>query len=81
MGMLDKFSEAIRLLFANAILFSSIILTIWLPGNLLVNYLTYNLFGGEEILRQVRIMMLIEGIFGPIYIAAMIHALSRLKEG
>jgi hypothetical protein len=80
-GMLDKFGEAIRLLFANAILFSSIILTIWLPGNLLVNYLTFNIFGREEILRQLRITMLIESIFGPIYIAAMIHALSRLKEG
>ncbi len=73
--MLNKFSEAIRLLLANPILFSSIILTIWLPGNLLLNYLTFNVFGGEEILRQVQITMLIESIFGPIYIGAMIHAL------
>jgi len=78
--MLNKFGEAARLLSANAILFSSIILTIWLPGNLLLNYLTFNVFGGEEILRQVQITMLIESIFGPIYIGAMIHALSRIKE-
>ena len=80
-GMVRKIDEAIHLLFANIILFSSIILTIWFPGNLLVNYLTYNIFGGEEILRQVRIIMMIESIFGPIYIGAMVYALSRIKEG
>lgn len=79
--MLSKFGEAARILTANAILFSSIILTIWLLGNLLVSYLTYNLSGGEQILRQVKLTMLIEGFFGPIYIGALIHALSKIKEG
>jgi len=79
--MLNKFGEAIDLLFSNSILLTSIILTVWLPGNLLVSYLTYNVFGQEEILRQIRITMVFESIFGPIYIGAMIYALSRIKQG
>ena len=79
MGMLSKFGEATRLLFTNGILLSSIILTIWFPGNFLVNYLKYNVFG-EEGLSAFLISILIDIIFGPIYIAAMIYALSRIKE-
>ena len=79
--MLNKFGEAIDLLFTNNILLSSIILTVWLPGNLLVGYLTYNVFGQGEILRQLRITMMFENIFGPIYIGAMVYALSRIKQG
>lgn len=79
--MLNKFTEAIDLLFSNSILLSSIILTVWLPGNLLVSYLTFNVFGQEEIFRQFRITMMFESIFGPIYVGAMIYALSRIKQG
>ena len=79
--MLNKFGEAIDLLFTHSILFSSIILTVWLPGNLLVSYLTHNVFGQGEVLRQFRITMMFENIFGPIYIGAMVYALSRIKQG
>ena len=37
--MLAKFAEANQLLCSNLSLFSSIILTVWLPGNLLVRKL------------------------------------------
>jgi hypothetical protein len=33
--MIDKFREAIRLLSSNIGLFSLIILTVWLPGNII----------------------------------------------
>lgn len=79
--MLSKFIEATRLLYANLRLFSSIILTVWIPGNLFSNYLTYYVFGEEDILETFRITGVIEGIFGPIYIAAMIYTLSQLKQG
>jgi len=79
--MLAKFAEAIRLLSKNLVLFSSIIFTVWLPGNVLVNYLAYYVYPEDEGLRTIRITMFIEAIFGPIYVAAMIHALSKLKEG
>jgi hypothetical protein len=39
--MLAKFAEATRLLCTNLVLFSSIILTVWLPGNVFTNYLAY----------------------------------------
>ncbi|MGH8622995.1 MAG: hypothetical protein ACRET3_12720, partial [Burkholderiales bacterium] len=65
--MLAQFAEAIRLLRANIGLFSSIILTVWLPGNVLVNHLTYNVLSEEEIILPLRITVWIEGIFGPIY--------------
>ena len=79
--MLSKFGEAGRLLRANLVLFSAIILTVWLPGNLLVNYLAYRVYTEEDVLRLMRSTMWIEGVFGPVYIAAMLHALSKLKNG
>jgi hypothetical protein len=79
--MLSKFSEAGRLLWSNLVLFSAIILTVWLPGNLLVNLLAFHVYSEEEIVGIIRITFWIEGIFGPLYIGAMIHALSELKQG
>lgn len=79
--MLSKFGEALELLFANFLLFSSIVLTVWLPGNLLVNYLTFNVLSEDDVIGLVRLTMWIEGIFGPLYIGALIYALSRLKQG
>jgi len=78
--MLGKFREAISLLSSNISLFSRIILTIWLPGNIIINYLDYYVFYGADFIGLVRANMLIEGIFGPIYIGALIYALSRLKQ-
>lgn len=80
--MLAKFAEALQLLWANLRLFSSIILTVWLPGNLLTNYLVFNVFSEEESLYEsLRVAVYIEGFFGPIYTGALIYALSQLKQG
>jgi hypothetical protein len=79
--MLTKLAEATRRLCANLVLFSSIILTVWLPGNVLANYLTYYVDTEDEVLRSIRVGSLFEGIFGPIYVPAMIYALSKIKEG
>jgi hypothetical protein len=78
--MIDKFREAIRLLSSNIGLFSLIVLTVWLPGNIIVNYFNYYVFYEEEFLGLMRFTMMIEGIFGPLYIGALIYALSRLKQ-
>ena len=51
--MLAKSSEATRLLWDNLGLFSSIILTVWLPGNLLMNYLAFKVFSEEEIVGPI----------------------------
>ena len=78
--MFDKFREAISILSSNISLFSLIILTIWLPGNIIINYLGYYVYYGDDLTRVVRVTIWIEWIFGPIYIGALIYALSRLKQ-
>ncbi|WP_145385536.1 hypothetical protein [Stieleria neptunia] len=80
-NLIAKFGEASRLLFNNLVLFSAIILTVWLPGNLLINYLAYYVYSEDEVVDLMRSTMWIEGIFGPIYIGAMVHVLWKLKTG
>lgn len=78
--MIAKFSEAFRLLRQNLRLFTAIILTVWLPGNILVNYVAYNLEGASDTL-YLKLPMWIEGIFGPIYIGALVYSLFQIKSG
>ncbi|MCX6929756.1 MAG: hypothetical protein NT154_42065 [Verrucomicrobia bacterium] len=73
--------EAVVLLRRRWLLFSAVILTVWLPGNLLTDYLGYYVFEDGAIYHQMRVTTWIEGIFGPIYIGAMMYALARLKLG
>ena len=40
--MFSKFAEAFRLLWNHLGLFTAIILTVWLPGNILINYMVYH---------------------------------------
>ncbi|QDV84095.1 hypothetical protein TBK1r_30400 [Stieleria magnilauensis] len=80
-SLIGKFGEACRLLSNHLVLFSAIILTVWLPGNLLINYLAYYVYSEDEIVDLMRSTMWIEGIFGPVYIGAMIHVLWKLKRG
>lgn len=68
--MIDRFSEAVHLLARHLALFAAIVLTVWLPGNLVLNFVAYNWAAGRE-LGAIRLKMWIEGIFGPIYIGAL----------
>ena len=81
--MPSKLSEAAGILGSNLWLFSRITLTVWLPGNLLVNYVAYHVPLTEEqaLMAPARMTMWIEGIFGPIYIGATVYALSKLVSG
>jgi len=81
--MLRKLAESVGLLGSNLWLFSLITLTVWLPGNVLINYVAYHVPLTEEqaLMAPVRMTMWIEGIFGPIYFGATIYALSKLKQG
>ena len=85
--MIRKIREATGLLAANWILFSSIVLTVWLPGSILLVYLRLYVFpettGGDELrifAQEVRVSNAIELAFGPIYVGAVLHAASRLKQ-
>jgi hypothetical protein len=78
--MFNKLSEALSLLWNNLGLFTAIVLTVWLPGNILINFLTYSY--DEVGYRWIfRLGSLIEGIFGPIYIGALVYALFQIKLG
>lgn len=86
--MIDKITEAVKLLRSNFVLFSKIILTVWLPGSLLIVFLRYYIFPdmvGDDIMgslaMEIRISNLIELAFSPIYIGALLYALSRIKQG
>lgn len=78
--MIERFSEAAALLANNLRLFTAIILTVWLPGNILLHFVSHHFddFGVRE---AIRLSAGIKGIFSPIYIGAMIHALYQLKSG
>jgi hypothetical protein len=54
---------------------------VWLPGNLLMNYLDYHGQGAEDPLATVRLKMITEGAFGPIYVAGTIYVLWKRKTG
>jgi len=79
--MLAKFAEAIRLLFANFLLLGAIVLTVWVPGNIYTNFRTFGATDPDAVLRSFRINSILELIFEPIVIGAMIYALSQIKSG
>ena len=78
--MFSKFAEAFRLLWNHLGLFTAIILTVWLPGNILINYMVYHADEASDV-GVVKSGMWIEGIFGPIYIGALVYALFQIKSG
>jgi hypothetical protein len=80
-SLLEKLAEAFRLLISNLGLFAALILTVWLPGNLVVNYIAYHGQDSENPLAMMRLNNLIETVFGPIYTGGMIFALARRKSG
>ena len=70
-GFWGKFAEAFHLLFANLGLFSLLVLTVWLPGNLVVRLVAMNSPAADT---SIRLNNIIQGIFGPIYIGGLMHA-------
>ena len=78
--MFTKFIEAFRLLCQNFRLFAAIIFTVWVPGNLLINFMSYNLPEVSESF-LMRLPMMIETVFGPLYFGALVYALYQIKSG
>jgi hypothetical protein len=79
--MLRTYAEAIRLFCTNFVLIASIILTVWLPGNLFAEYLIWYVPTDDEFMRSYRVTTIIEWVFGPIYWGALVYAFAQLKEG
>jgi hypothetical protein len=86
--MIQKIREAIKLFAKNWKLFSLIVLTVWLPGSILLVYLRLHVFpqtaSGDELqmfLQEMRVSNVIELAFGPIYVGAILHAAAQFKKG
>jgi len=81
--MISKFSEALCLLWRHLGLFTAIILTVWLPGNILLNYFDYYSPGSVDATFQkgLRTIIWLELVFGPICGGALVYALFQIKCG
>ncbi len=85
--MWEKISKSMGLFMQNWMLFSMIVLTVWLPASILLVYLRWYVFpemtGGDEMqmfVKEYRFTALIETIFGPFCIGALIYALAQIKQ-
>ena len=80
--------NGLKLLTENFNLVSKIVLTVWLPGSILLALLNMFVFpamtNGEELshfVLETRVTNLIELAFGLIYIGALVYALSQINQG
>jgi len=61
-----------------------IALTVWLPGHLVINYLDFfatSKGAADAAARSFRVGILLEGVFGPLVVAATLAALLTIKQG
>ena len=80
----DILEETLRLLVRHFDLFTMIALTVWLPGHLVINYLDFfatSKGAADAAARSFRVAILLEGVFGPLVVAATLAALLTIKQG
>lgn len=76
-----KLFMAFRLLFGQLPLFAALVLTIWLPGHLLIDIVVAANPNQADDWREVRLGGLVESVFGPIYAGGIITALAARMSG
>ncbi len=83
--MLQKIGEAVRLFKTHWLLLSAIVLTVWLPGSIILAYFSFYILAGsnpfQAMVQETRISNLIEMAFGPIYVGAIMQVLAGAKQG
>ena len=80
----DILEETFRILARNLELFTLIALTVWLPGHLVINYLDFfaaSTDTADAATRGFQVGLMVEGVFGPLVVAATLAALARIKRG
>ena len=80
----DIIEETFRLLARHFHLFTLIALTVWLPGHLVINYIDFFATSkgtADAAARGFRIGLTVEGVFGPLVVAATLSALARITRG
>jgi hypothetical protein len=76
-----KMVMAFRLLFGQLPLFAALVLTIWIPGHLLIDMAVAGNPNQANTLTALRLGNLVELVFGPIYSAGIITALAARMSG
>ncbi|MGZ3383461.1 MAG: hypothetical protein ACXWNF_00845 [Isosphaeraceae bacterium] len=76
-----KMVMAFRLLFGQLPLFAALVLTIWVPGHLLIGMAVAGNPNQADTLVVLQLGQLIELVFGPIYAAGIITALAARMSG
>lgn len=73
--------ETLSLLASHLHLFTLVSLTVWLPAHVALNYLEF--FAREEGLptRALRVGLVVQVIFDPLVVSAVLMALARIKQG
>ena len=79
--MLNAISRGFKLWVANLPLLVALVWTVWLPGNLLQVWISYSYDEGIAQQAELRLPMFIEGLFGPLYLAAVIYAIDQRRQG
>jgi hypothetical protein len=76
-----KLAMAFGLLFGQLPLFAALVLTIWIPGHLLIEMVVANNPNAANPMELLRLNNLIELVFGPVYAGGIITALAARMEG
>ena len=80
----DILEETFRLLARHLDLFTLIVLTVWLPGHLLINYIDFFAAAtdtADAAARSFRVGLVVEAVFGPLVVAATLAALAAIRRG
>jgi hypothetical protein len=73
--------ETVRLLATHLHLFTLLVLTVWLPGHLALNYLEFFGPAPDPTFQSVRIAFFLQAVFDPLVVASIVSALARIKNG
>jgi hypothetical protein len=73
--------ETFRLLAGHLHLFTLLVLTVWLPGHVALNYIEFFGPASDPTLPSLRLAFLLQACFDPLVVAALISALARIKVG
>ena len=73
--------ETFRLLAANLHLFTLLVLTVWLPGHVALNYLEFFGPATDPSFQSLRVAFFLQAVFDPLVVASVLSALARIKAG
>jgi hypothetical protein len=80
-SLFGKFGLAFRLLGENFVLFTFLILTVWLPANIAIDFYLFDIPEDQQFSASLRLNSLVGAIVGPISIGAVIFTVGQLMKG